>query len=367
MRLPLKTPDDRFSLENVELDTLKRMIDVFIERGFNYFDTAYVYGSSEAATREALVKRYPRDQFWLTTKLPLNKLNSADDQERILGESLERCGVDYFDLYLLHDMSAENYKTALQFNSYDFIRQKKAEGKVNHIGFSFHDNAELLDEILNRYPDFEYVQLQINYLDWENPGIQSKLCYETAARHKKPVIVMEPVKGGTLASIPEKAENLLKNYDPSMSVPSWAVRYAASLESVVMVLSGMSNLEQMIDNTAYMADFTLLSTEERNILSQTLKIIGESIAVPCTSCRYCVDSCPKDIPIPEYFGLYNNKKQSSVQPYYVQDLYYARRAEGHGKASDCIECGECERHCPQKLGVIDYMKDVARSFESQKH
>jgi predicted aldo/keto reductase-like oxidoreductase len=363
MRLPLKDPNDRFSVENVEMDTLKRMVDIFIERGFNYFDTAYVYGSSEAATREALVKRYPRESFWLTTKLPLNKLKETDDQGRIFDESLERCGVDYFDLYLLHDLSAENFKTACRFNSFDFIRQKKAEGKTKHIGFSFHDTPELLDKILSDYSDFEFVQLQINYLDWDNEGIQSRKCYETAVKHKKPVIVMEPVKGGTLANVPEKVEKLLKEHNPNVSVSSWAVRYAASLDSVVMALSGMSNLEQMNDNTGYMRDFKPLSNRERSILSQAVKYIEESIAVPCTACRYCVDSCPQNIPIPDYFGLYNNKKQSMAQPFYVQDLYYKRRSESHGKASDCVECGECEKHCPQHLTIRQFLKDVARSFE----
>jgi predicted aldo/keto reductase-like oxidoreductase len=339
------------------------MVDIFMERGFNYFDTAYVYGSSEAATKEALVKRYPRDRFNLTTKLPLNKLQSADDQEKIFNESLERCGVDYFDLYLLHDLSAENFKTACTFNSFDFIRRKKAEGKVKHIGFSFHDTPELLDKILSYHPDFEFVQLQINYLDWDNEGIQSRKCYETAVKHKKPVIVMEPVKGGTLANVPEKVEKLLKGYNPDMSAPSWAVRYAASLDHVAMVLSGMSNLEQMNDNTKYMRDFKPLSGEERAILEQAVKLIEESIAIPCTACRYCVDTCPCDIPIPDYFGLYNNKKQEMAQPYYVQDLYYMRRSEGHGKASDCIACGECEKHCPQHLAIRQFLKDVAGSFE----
>ena len=206
MRLPLKG-DDRFNLEGVEMDTLKRMVDVFMERGFNYFDTAYVYGSSEAATREALVKRYSRGSFNLTTKLPLNKLQSADDQERIFNESLERCGVDYFDIYLLHDLSAENFKTACEFNSFDFMRWKKAEGKVKHIGFSFHDTPELLDRILTEHPDFEFVQLQINYLDWDNEGIQSRKCYETAVKHKKPVIVMEPVKAAHWRMFLKKLKN----------------------------------------------------------------------------------------------------------------------------------------------------------------
>jgi predicted aldo/keto reductase-like oxidoreductase len=334
-----------------------------MERGFNYFDTAYVYGSSEAATKEALVKRYPRDSFKLTTKLPLRKLQSADDQEKIFNESLERCGVDYFDLYLLHDLSAENFKTACTLNSFDFIRRKKFEGKVKHIGFSFHDTPELLDKILFDHSDFEFVQLQINYLDWGNEGIQSRKCYETAVKHKKPVIVMEPVKGGTLANVPEKVEKLLKGYNPDMSAPSWAVRYAASLDHVVMVLSGMSNLKQINDNTEYMRHFKPLSGEERAILEQAIKLIEESIAIPCTACRYCVDTCPRDIPIPDYFGLYNNKKQEMAQPYYVQDLYYMRRAEGHGKASDCIACGECEKHCPQHLAIRQFLKDVAGSFE----
>jgi predicted aldo/keto reductase-like oxidoreductase len=363
MRLPLKDPNDRFNVENVEMDTLKRMVDIFIERGFNYFDTAYVYGSSEAATKEALVQRYPRDSFRLATKLPLNKLKSAEDQEKFLGESLERCGVDYFDNYLLHDMSAENYKTACELGSYDFIRRKKAEGKIKHIGFSFHDTAELLDEILTDYPDFEFVQLQINYLDWDNEGIQSRKCYETAVKHNKPVIVMEPVKGGTLANVPEKVEKLLKEHNPALSVPSWAIRYAASLDNVVTVLSGMSTLEQMNDNSLFMRDFTPLFDKERAILEQAVKYIEESIAIPCTACRYCVDTCPQNIPIPDYFGLYNNKKQSAVQMFYIQDLYYQRRSQGYGKASDCVECGECEKHCPQHLTIRKFLKDVAGSFE----
>jgi predicted aldo/keto reductase-like oxidoreductase len=363
MRLPLKDPNERFSLESVEMDTLERMVDIFMERGFNYFDTAYVYGSSEAATKEALVKRYLRDRFWLTTKLPLRILQGVGDMERIFNESLERCGVDYFDLYLLHDLSAENFKTACKFNALDFIGRKKAEGKVKHIGFSFHDTPELLDRILRDYPDFEFVQLQINYLDWDNEGIQSRKCYETAVKHNKPVIVMEPVKGGTLANVPEKVEQLLKGYNPALSVSSWAIRYAASFDNVVMVLSGMSNLEQINDNTGFMRDFKALSGEERAILDQAVKYIGESIAIPCTACRYCVDSCPQNIPIPDYFGLYNNKRQSMVQAFYVQDLYYMRRSEGYGKASNCVECGECEKRCPQHLAIRQFLKDVAGSFE----
>jgi predicted aldo/keto reductase-like oxidoreductase len=362
MRLPLKG-DDRFSLDGIEMDTLKAMVDTFIERGFTYFDTAYVYGASEVATGEALVRRYPRDSFMLTTKLPLSHIKSADEQERFFNESLERCGVDYFDIYLLHDLSAENFRKACEFNSFDFIRRKKAEGKTKHIGFSFHDTPQLLDRILTENPDFEFVQLQINYLDWENEGIRSRRCYETAVKHGKPVIVMEPVKGGTLANVPEKVNSLFKAHSPEMSASSWAIRFAASLDSVVVVLSGMSNIEQMDDNTSYMQDFKPLSNEERSILAQAVSVIEERIAIPCTACRYCIDSCPQNILIPDYFGLYNNKKQSGVQAFYVQDLYYMRRSEGYGKASDCIECGECEAHCPQHLLIRQFLKDVAASFE----
>jgi predicted aldo/keto reductase-like oxidoreductase len=362
MRLPLKG-DDRFSLDGIEMDTLEAMADTFMRRGFTYFDTAYVYGASEAATKEALVRRYPRDSFSLTTKLPLSHMKSADDQERIFNESLERCGVDYFDIYLLHDLSAENFKKAREFDSFDFIRRKKSEGKIKHIGFSFHDNSELLDKILSEYPDFEYVQLQINYLDWDNEGIQSRKCYETAVKHGKPVIVMEPVKGGNLASVPEKADSLFKAHNPDMSASSWAIRFAASLDSVVMVLSGMSDMEQMNDNTSYMRDFKPLLDDERAVVERAVRIIEESIAIPCTTCRYCVDSCPQNILIPDYFGLYNNKKQSGEQMFYVQDLYYSRRSEGYGKASECVECGECEKHCPQHLPIRQYLKDVAQSFE----
>jgi predicted aldo/keto reductase-like oxidoreductase len=367
MRLPLEETGNHGSV-NQELSA--QMIDCFLEKGFTYFDTAYVYhaGLSETTAKKALVERYPRGRFTLADKLPIWLIKETEDCQKYFNEQLERCGVDYFDYYLLHGLGGKSYEDALRYGGFEFMQTIKAEGKVRHIGFSFHDKASLLDRILTEHPEMEFVQLQINYIDWDNEGIQSRKCYETAVKYKKPVIVMEPVKGGTLAAIPEKAEKLLKEHNPGMSVPSWAIRYAASLEGVVMVLSGMSNLEQIKDNTGYMQDFKPLSEEEQAILEQAVKYIEESIAIPCTTCRYCVDTCPRDIPIPDYFGLYNNKKQSVEQAFYVQDLYYKRRSEGHGKASECIECGECEKHCPQHLTIPQFLKIVAeRSKQVNQH
>lgn len=363
MRLPQKDPGD---YSNVDLETLGKMVDVFLERGFSYFDTAYMYhnGMSEVAARETLVKRYPRDRFTLVDKLPLMMVNRKEEQEKIFAEQLERCGVEYFDIYHLHNINAGSWKKVVEFDSFDFVRKKKDEGRIRHIGFSFHDRADLLDEILAAHPEVEFVQLQINYMDWDNAGIQSGKCYETVRRHGRRVLVMEPVKGGTLANVPEKAEALLKKHSPDLSVPSWALRFAAGLEGVDMVLSGMSDMAQMLDNTGTMQHFKPLTEEERGILKQAVKIIDEAVAVPCTACRYCVDTCPRNIPIPDYFALYNNRKQSAPVPFYVQQVYYNNLTKAHGKASDCVECGECTRHCPQQLKVPGYLKEIVETFES---
>jgi predicted aldo/keto reductase-like oxidoreductase len=363
MRPPLTVPGDRYS---VDMETLKRMVDTFLERGFNYFDTAYVYANSEECTKEALVKRHPRERFKLATKMPLSNLKAAEDQEKIFAGQLARTGLDYFDAYLLHNIGVENYKIARQFGSFDFIQQKKNEGRIKHIGFSHHDSAELLDKILTAHPETEFVQLQINYLDWDNKSIQSGKCYEVAQKHRKPVIVMEPVKGGALANIPEKAALLFKNFNPESSIASWAVRYAASLDGVTGVLSGMSNMEQMLDNTGFMQNFKPLTDDERAVIANALSIIRESIAIPCTGCNYCVKDCPQNIAIPGYFALYNNVKLQPPAPFYTEGVYYNRFIETHGKASDCIECKQCEKICPQHLGIVNYLKDVAGMFEKKQ-
>ena len=363
MRLPLLDNDDKAS---VDINQVIPMVDLFMERGFTYFDTAYPYhnGRSETVFREAVVKRYPREAFTVTDKMPIWELNSADDMERIFNEQLERCGVNYFDYYWLHALNKSYYEKVQKFDAFAFISRMKDEGKIRHIGFSFHDESALLEQILNEHPETEFVQLQINYIDMDSPTVEAANCYDICTRLGKPVIVMEPVKGGSLAKVPEKVDELFHNINPHMSIASWAVRFAASLPNVMMVLSGMSNLAQVDDNTSYMQEFVPLNDAEMSAIGSAAAAIKESITIPCTACHYCTNGCPMDIAIPEYFALYNTLKQFGQEQQWINTItYYRNLSNTHGKASECLQCGQCETHCPQQLPIIENLELVAQAFE----
>lgn len=366
MRLP-KLSESGADIDHAQT---QRMIDTYLERGFTYFDTAYMYheGCSELAVREDLVKRHDRNSFFLADKLPIMRLKDASDMQRIFEEQREKCGVEYFDYYLLHNLNTRFFPVAEELGAFDFIKEKKEQGLARKIGFSFHAGADLLDEILTKYPFFDFVQLQINYLDWEHTGIQSRKCYEVARRHGKDIIVMEPVKGGTLANLPECAEALMRAYAPDASPASWAIRFAAGLEGVIMVLSGMSNYDQLCDNIGYMADFVPLNREELEIIRQVRNILYETTTIPCTACSYCTEGCPAEIHIPELFAIYNNELKSEAAAKRGETLEFEiAPAEAYAKhmikASDCVGCGQCEAQCPQDLPVIKLLEAVARKFE----
>ncbi len=365
MRLPLLDKTDSTS---IDLEQAKKMVDLFIERGFTYFDTAWMYHSyaSERAAKEILTSRYPRESFTLATKLHAEFFETFEDRDRIFNEQLRKTGAGYFDYYLLHGVEGRMLPKYEKYDCFNWILEKKKQGLVRHVGLSYHDSPELLDEILTRHPEMEFVQLQINYLDWESQWIQSRGCYEVATKHGKPVIVMEPVKGGTLANVPERVTELFRNYDESRSIPSWAIRFVASLPNVMVVLSGMSSLEQMEDNTGYMQDFVPLTEEERQLCFRAADIINNQTAVPCTACHYCTDGCPMQICIPEYFSLYNEDMRENLEEkgWTISFTNYEMLTENHGKASDCIQCGQCEGVCPQHLTIIEFLRNVAEHFES---
>ena len=364
MRLPRNNPDNA---ADVDVEQVKKMVDLFMERGFTYFDTAWMYNgfASENVAKEALTDRYPRESYTLATKLHAGFFNSLEDRDKVFNEQLRKTGAGYFDYYLLHGIEQSMIDKYEEFDCFNWLLDKKAQGLVKHCGFSFHDTPELLDAILTKHPEMEFVQLQLNYLDWKSRWIQSEACYKVAEKHGKPVIVMEPVKGGTLANLPEEAEKLFKEHDPEMSVPSWAIRFAASQPNVMVVLSGMSNLEQMDNNTSYMQDFKPLSEEEQQLCFKAAEIINSQITIPCTSCHYCTEGCPMQICIPEYFSIYNEdmREDLSKKGWTINFTNYEILSKTHGKASDCIGCGQCEGVCPQHLTIIDFLKDVAAHYE----
>ncbi len=364
MRLPLLDANDA---TKIDLEAVNGMVDQFLAAGFRHFDTAAPYhggNHSELAFRECVAKRYPRDAYTITDKLSLFLVQTAGELPGFFAGQLERCGVEFFDYYWLHAMNRQRLEFAERIGAFDFVNEKKAQGQIAHVGLSFHDTADVLDEILTRHPEMEYVQLQLNYLDWDDPEVQARECYEVCVRHGKPVMVMEPVKGGLLASLPPEAEALLKAADPNASPASWAIRFAASLDNVCMVLSGMSTQSQLADNLRFMSDFEPITAGEQKILAQVADMIHAKTAVACTACRYCVDGCPQKILIPDMFKYYSRVStfvSAALSP--ARQCYAQLSAQNHGLASACIGCGQCEGKCPQNLPIIEHLKDAAKMLE----
>ena len=340
---------------------ISAMVDEFLEKGFNYFDTAHGYlgGNSEIAIRECLVKRHPRESFILTDKLTDSFFRSEADIRPFFESQLKACGVEYFDFYLMHAQNHGNYPKYKRCRAYEQAFELKREGKIKHVGISFHDTAEYLEKILTENPEIEVVQIQFNYLDYENVAVQSRKCYDVCRKFHMPVIVMEPVKGGSLASLPDDAKRYFEELG-SMSPASYAIRFAAGHEGIFMVLSGMSSLTQMRDNLSYMCDFQPLDERELEAVSKVTAVLLGKKLIPCTACRYCTDGCPKRIPIPDLFSCMNNK---IIHDDWNAVVYYNIYTKDAGKASDCIACGKCEKICPQHLEVRKLLKEVVKKFE----
>ncbi|MCM1363698.1 MAG: aldo/keto reductase [Ruminococcus sp.] len=354
MRLPMKKG-------KVDNDEFTKMVDTFIENGFNYFDTAHGYldGKSEIAIRESLTSRYPRSSYILTNKLSSHTFKKNEDIRKIFEKQLEICGVEYFDFYLMHAQTAELFEQYKRCQAYETALKFKEEGKIKHLGISFHDKAEVLDRILTEYPQVEVVQIQFNYIDYDDPSVEGRKCYDVCRKHGKPIIVMEPVKGGNLVNLPSQALEILEGLNGG-SAASYAIRFAASFEGIEMVLSGMGNMDMMADNISFMKDFSPLNEKEFDAVSQVCSIMKKQNLIPCTDCRYCVAGCPKNIKIPDLFACLNAKKQFKN---WNTDYYYNEiHTQNGGKASDCIKCGKCEHTCPQHLPIRDLLEDVAKEF-----
>lgn len=365
MRLPLLDEND---FKSIDYEQVNKMVDTYMDAGFNHFDTAFIYhdGIGEQAFKKCVVDRYPSDSFKIATKMPLFVITEESQLEPIFEEQLKNCGVEYFDYYMLHNVSGFTETAWKNVDLYSFIEKKKQEGFIKHIGISTHGNAEFLEEILFDHPELEFVLLQINYLDWEDEGIESKKCFEVAKKYNKKVMIMEPYKGGFLADVPEEAEKIMKEYNPDKSVVSWAMRFVANLDACV-VLTGASSLEQLESNIQEFKNADPLNDEEIKILEDVSDIINSNITVDCTKCRYCVDSCSEDIDIAKIFDLYNKHmilEKDDWTQFGNAYLNYSKLPDV-GIASDCIECEVCLEECPQQINIPEVLKDVAKTFETE--
>ena len=360
MRLPMvETADGK----EVNYEIFSKMIDEFIGAGFNYFDTAHGYlgGKSETALRDCLAKRYPREAFVLTNKLSNSFFKCEEDIRPFFESQLEACGVDYFDFYLMHAQDRSNFEKYKKCRAYETAFNLKREGKIGHVGLSFHDTAEVLDNILTTYPEVEVVQIQFNYADYEDASVESRKCLEVCRKHGKPALVMEPVKGGSLVNLPEDAKAVFDALGGG-SYASYAIRFAASFDGIAVVLSGMGNMDMMRDNLSYMTDFKPLSDEEWGAIEKVSAIFRGQDVIPCTDCKYCMECCPMHIPIPALFACLNGRRAFKN---WNTDYYYEVHTEDGPKASDCLRCGMCEKACPQHLKIRDLFMEVEREFEGK--
>lgn len=359
MRLPLTDPNDQTS---IDLDQFKAMVDTFMEAGGTYFDTAYVYheGTSEIAVREALVKRYPRDSFTIATKCLAWAQPDAESAKACLDTSLERLGVDYVDFYLLHNVGGVRTKKFDEYGMWEWAQQKKDEGIIKHLGFSMHDGADALEALLAEHPNMDFVQLQVNYLDWEDPVVEARKCMEVAEKHGVPVVIMEPARGGRLANLPERGKQILKTAEPDLSEVSWAYRFCYFLPNVVSVLSGMSTLDQVKENVAEWKTAKPLSDADKKVVEQALEALRSVGMIDCTNCRYCAKDCPAGVKIPEIMSLMNLEKMTEDRAF-VKGLYDWQAKDGY--ASQCTQCGNCEEMCPQGINIIELLEEAADAYE----
>lgn len=361
MRLPQTDANDPTKIDQ---ELFNEMVDIYMEKGFNYFDTSYAYhnGMSEIAIRKAVVERYPRESFKICDKMPTWALTSQEDNDKFVNEMLERLGIDYFDVFFIHNINTPWIKNAKKANTFKYVKKMKENGIAKKIGFSFHDTSDLLAEVLDEYGDmFDVVQLELNYLDWEDPSIEAHKCYDLCVEHGLDVYVMEPLKGGAIVNPSDEIKNDFKQFNPDKSIASFAIRFCASLEHVKIVLSGMSKMEDLLDNCDTFENFEVISDEELSFLEKMAQKLADNLAVPCSECGYCLDACPEMIPIQEYFNLYNRSKNQAESNIYR--LYFDKLADEKVPAEDCTYCGTCLDYCTQKIDIPEELEKVYEHFQ----